>query len=90
MILGGTCIFLALILIVGVCTIPFVFESSSIYYKFGIHKTLLRTGKVFGMIIAFLTLMHPILILGSENFTLFPFEIRYWPELLGAVVWLCL
>ena len=124
MILGGTCIFLALILIVGVCTIPFVFESSSIYYKFGIHKTLLRTGKVFGiiastliffqvllvsrlkildrifslnqmyrchrmsgMIIAFLTLMHPILILASENFTLFPFEIRYWPELLGAVVW---
>jgi predicted ferric reductase len=124
MILGGTCIFLALILIVGVCTIPFVFESSSIYYKFGIHKTLLRTGKVFGiiaatliffqvllvsrlkildrifslnqmyrchrmsgMIIAFLTLMHPILILASENFTLFPSEIRYWPELLGAVVW---
>ena len=124
MIFGGTCIFLALILIVGVCTIPFVFESSSIYYKFGIHKTLLRTGKVFGiiaatliffqvllvcrlktldrifslnqmyrchrmsgMIIAFLTLMHPILILASENFTLFPYEIRYWPELLGAVVW---
>ena len=124
MILGGTCIFLALILIVGVCTIPFVFESSSIYYKFGIHKTLLRTGKVLGiiaatliffqvllvsrlkildrifslnqmyrchrmngMIIAFLTLMHPILILASENFTLFPSEIRYWPELLGAVVW---
>ena len=124
MILGGTCIFLALILIVGVCTIPFVFESSSIYYKFGIHKTLLRNGKVFGiiaatliffqmllvsrlkildrifslnqmyrchrisgMVIFFLVLMHPILVLASENFTLFPFEIRYWPELLGSGVW---
>jgi predicted ferric reductase len=111
-VLGGACIFLALLLIVSVCTIPFVFESSSILYKFGINKTFLRSGKVFGvtaaalvffqvllvsrlkildrifslnriyifhringMVIASLALMHPILVLAAENFTIFPFEI---------------
>jgi predicted ferric reductase len=120
-VLGGACIFLALLLIASVCTIPFVFESPSIFYKFGINKTFLRCGKVFGvtaaflvffqvllvsrlkildrifslnriyifhringMAIASLALMHPILVMAAENFTIFPFEIRYWPEFLGV------
>ncbi len=122
-VLGGACIFLALLLIVGACTIPFFFESPSIRYKFGIYKTFLRSGKVFGvtaaalvffqvllvsrlkildrifslhriylfhrmngMAIAGLALMHPLLVMASENFTIFPFEIRYWPEFLGVGV----
>jgi hypothetical protein len=36
------------------------------------------------MAIASLALMHPILVTASENFTIFPFEIRYWPEFLGV------
>jgi predicted ferric reductase len=120
-IFGGAWIFLALLLIVGACTIPFVFESPSIRYKFGIHKTFLRSGKVFGitaavlvffqvlsvsrlkildrifslnriymfhrmngLAIACLALMHPILVIASENFILFPFEIRYWPEFVAS------
>jgi len=121
--LGGMCIFLVLLFIAGAWTIPFLFESSSILYKFGIEKTFLRTGKVLGVTaavlvffqillvsrlkfldrifslnriitfhrmngiaIAFLALVHPILIIAAENFTLFPFEKRYWPEFLGAGV----
>jgi predicted ferric reductase len=121
--LGGICIFLALFFIAGAWTIPFLFESPSIYYKIGIDKTLLRTGKVLGVTvaalvffqvllvsrlkfldrtfslnrmvtfhrrngiaIASLALCHPILIIAAENFTIFPFEKRYWPEFLGVGV----
>jgi len=121
--LGGMCIFLVLLIIASAWTIPFLFESSSILYKFGIEKTFLRTGKVLGVTlavlvffqillvsrlkfldrifslnrivtfhrmtgiaIAFLALLHPVLIIAAENFTLFPFEKRYWPEFLGVGV----
>lgn len=119
--LGGICIFLSFLLIAGAWTIPFLFESSSIHYKIGLDKTLLRFGKVLGvtaavlvffqvllvsrfkfldrifslnrmvilhrmngLAIAFLALLHPIFIIAAENFTLFPFEKRYWPEFLGV------
>jgi len=122
-VLGGTCVFLALLLIAGAWTIPFLFESPSILYKFGIDKVFLRSGKVLGVTaavlvffqvlmvsrlkildrifslnrlytfhringitIAALVLLHPILVITAENFTFFPFEKRYWPELLGVVV----
>jgi predicted ferric reductase len=125
MVLGGTCIFLVLLFIASAWTIPFLFESPSILYKFGIEKTFLRSGKVFGvtaaalvffqvllvshlkfldrifslnrlvtfhrmngLAIAFLALVHPILIIAAENFTLFPFEKRYWPEFLGVAVFI--
>ena len=122
-VLGGMCIFLVSLIIAGAWTIPFLFESPSILYKFGIEKTFLRTGKVLGvtaavlvffqillvsrlkfldrifslnrmvyfhrmngLAIAFLVFVHPILIIAAENFTLFPFEKRYWPEFLGVGV----
>jgi predicted ferric reductase len=122
-VLGGTCIFLVLLFIAGAWTLPFLFESPSILYKFGIEKTFLRSGKVLGVTaaalvffqvllvsrlkfldrifslnrlvflhrmngiaIALLALFHPILIIAAENFTLFPFEKRYWPEFLGVGV----
>jgi len=120
-VLGTLCFFLALLLLAGAWTIPFVFESSTMFYKFGLEKALLRGGKVAGVTaavllffqvllvsrlnildkifalnrvynfhringiaIAVLALLHPILILGAEGFTLFPFEKRYWPEFLGV------
>jgi hypothetical protein len=61
-VLGGACIFLALLLIVSVCTIPFVFESPSIFYKFGINKTFLRSGKVFGVTAAALVFFQVLLV----------------------------
>jgi predicted ferric reductase len=39
----------ALLLLAGALSIPFLFESPSIKYKFGLDKTLLRTGKLLGM-----------------------------------------
>jgi len=39
-----------------------------------------------GIAIAFLVIVHPILIIAAENFTFFPFEKRYWPEFLGVGV----
>jgi predicted ferric reductase len=121
--LGGMCIFLVSLIIAGAWTIPFLFESPSILYKFGIEKTFLRSGKVLGitaaalvffqvllvsrlkfldrifslnrmvffhrrngLAIAFLAIVHPLLIIAAENFTLFPFEKRYWPEFLGVGV----
>ena len=122
-VLGGICVFLASLFIAGALTIPFLFESPSILYKFGIEKTFLRSGKVLGVTAAVLVffqvllvsrlkfldrifslnqivtfhringiaialpaLLHPILIIAAENFTIFPFEKRYWPEFLGVGV----
>ena len=117
------CFLAAIGLVAGACTIPFVFESRTLYYKFGMEKTLLRAAKMAGLI-AFVMLLyqpffvarfsfadrifgldrlymyhkrnavflllpailHPVLILASEGFTLFPFEIRYWPEFLGIAL----
>ncbi|MFC1886182.1 ferric reductase-like transmembrane domain-containing protein [Thermodesulfobacteriota bacterium] len=118
--LGALGVFVALLLMAAAWTIPFVFESSTLFYKFGLEKVLLRSGKVAGvtaavliffqivlisrfnildkifglnhifnihringMVIAALALLHPILILAAEGFTLFPLEMRYWPEFLG-------
>lgn len=120
---GSILIFFSLLLIAGTWTIPFVFESSSMLYKFGFKKVFLRSGKIVGITaamllffqvllvsrfkildriyslnrthvlhrvngiaIVMLVLLHPILIIAAEGFTLFPFEKRYWPEILGVVV----
>lgn len=43
--------FLGFILIlILACTIPFYFESPSIFYKFGTGKLMLRSGKIFGIL----------------------------------------
>lgn len=49
-VLGGICTLLLLLLLTAAVSIPFVFESQTIRYKFGFDKTLLRTGQMFGMI----------------------------------------
>lgn len=124
-VLAAIYIFLALLLIAAAVTIPFLFESPSILYKFGMAKIYLRVGKVLGVtaavlvlfqavlvsrlklldrifsltriyrlhrtngiIITALALLHPILVIASENFILFPLEKRYWPEFLGIGVFI--
>ncbi len=42
-------------------TIPFYFESQSLWYKFGIDKTLLRTGKIIGITTAIFLLLQLLL-----------------------------
>ena len=50
-----------LVLIVLSWSLPFTFEASSIYYKFGIHKSFLRAGKVVGLTAALLIYLQVIL-----------------------------
>jgi predicted ferric reductase len=52
--LGGTCILLVLVFIAGAWTIPFVWESPSIYYKFDMDKLLLRSGQIMGITVVVL------------------------------------
>ncbi|MFZ2632456.1 MAG: ferredoxin reductase family protein [Desulfosalsimonadaceae bacterium] len=102
-------------------SIPFFVESSSILYKFGLDRTLLRTGKIVGILagclvmlqlvlasrlkfldrvfalntllnthrtigifIALGAVIHPALILYSEDMLIIPLELRYWPEFVGV------
>jgi predicted ferric reductase len=120
---AGILILLAFLLLAGALSIPFLFESPSIRYKFGFDKTLLRTGKLMGVvaatllffqlllsarlkfldrifslpriytihrvnafIIAFLVLLHPVLIFLPEDFTSTPLRLEYWPEAAGIVL----
>lgn len=117
-VLGG-----GILLIVAAATIPFLFESSSLYYKLGVDGIMLRSGKMLGLLAAMLILfqvipvsrfvvlerifslkhlysfhktsgkiilglglLHLFFIVAAENFTFFPLEKRYWPELVGVVV----
>ena len=47
-----------LLLLAGALAIPFVYESPSMWYKFGIAKTSLRTGKLLGMAAGLLILLQ--------------------------------
>ncbi|MEN8691624.1 MAG: ferredoxin reductase family protein, partial [Desulfobacterales bacterium] len=47
--LMGTIIGAATLLLVGAMSIPFFFESPSMWYKFGLAKALLQTGKMLGL-----------------------------------------
>lgn len=46
----------AILLLFSASTVPFLFESPSLYYKLGMDKLLLRTGKVLGLLTAVLIL----------------------------------
>ncbi len=58
----STMIVSAVLIIISVAVfIPFFFESSSMLYKFGADKTLLRSGKVLGLIAACLVILQSVL-----------------------------
>ena len=106
--------------LVGATSVPFYFESSTILYKFGVNRHLLRSGQVAGLIagcllllqiilsarlkfldrifglgqlfrlhrfsgigIAFIAIMHPVLVFIPEDRIFIPFQWRYWPEFIG-------
>lgn len=109
--------------LLGALTIPFLFESPTMYYKFGWDKTLLRAGKMVGLTAAVflmlqlplaarlkwldcifslpalytlhrynayailcLVIIHPIAVFAPDGILMIPFEIRYWPEWVGAAL----
>ena len=51
------------------------------------RKRLWAIHKTCGKLIALLVILHPVLILGSDGFALFPLEKRYWPEFSGIFLW---
>jgi len=67
-VLGTIIVVLALSLLIAGWFIPFTFESFSILYKFGMEKTLLRSGKVIGVTIAVLVFYQ---ILLASRFAIF-------------------
>ncbi|MFW6244185.1 MAG: hypothetical protein ACOC15_03520 [Desulfovibrionales bacterium] len=60
-VLGLLCLVLALLLLAGAGWIAFAYESSSMLYKFGWDKRLLRAGKVVGLAAATLVLLQLVL-----------------------------
>jgi predicted ferric reductase len=57
----GSIVFLFLLLTAGALSIPFRFESPSMWYKFGVDKSLLRAGKMLGIFAGLLLLLQLLL-----------------------------
>jgi predicted ferric reductase len=56
--LAGLVLILIAGLIIGALTIPFQFESSTMFYKFGVDKAMLRGGKMIGLAAAILLMVQ--------------------------------
>lgn len=56
------CFFFFFLVLSGACTIPFFFESPSMFYKLGLDKTLLRGGKIFGILSFVLVIFQPVFV----------------------------
>lgn len=117
-----------LILLIGAsATVPFLWESKTLWYKFGFDKTLLQGGKIAGLtasvlllvqiilvqhltflerifgldhlislhrkngfLILCLVMLHIGLVLVPEGIDNLPIGWKFWPELVGAAVFLLL
>ena len=56
--LAAALVAMLLLILAGALTIPFAFESPSMWYKFGIEKTSLRAGKMLGLTAGLLILLQ--------------------------------
>lgn len=56
--MAAACILLVLLLLAGALAIPFLYESPSMWYKFGASKISLRAGKMLGMAAGLLILLQ--------------------------------
>lgn len=54
-------VFLLILMVGGALSIPFVYESQTLWYKIGIDRTLLRAGKIAGLFAAVLLLVQILL-----------------------------
>lgn len=67
LILGSILVILAILMLLAGWTVPYQFESSSILYKFGSQKVLLRIGKIVGITLMLL-LFYQILLVSHLKF----------------------
>ena len=117
-----------LLVIGGALSIPFVYESQTLWYKIGIDKTMLRGGQLVGLltavllfvqillaargkflkevfgiatlmrwhrgngiIVSLLAITHVTLILVPEGLSNLPIGVKYWPEMVGSLLfWIIL
>jgi len=119
----GVAIGFYLLLVCGALTIAFVYESTTLWYKIGMDKTMLRTGQLFGLLaavqllfqiilavrgkfleelfgvatlmrwhrvngiaISLFAMCHVALVTVPEGITNFPIGKKYWPEMVGVVL----
>lgn len=116
-----------LLLCAGAISFPYLFETQTLWYKFGTDKTVLRIGQIAGMLallliflqpllamrirlwdrivglgnlynlhrlngilIVVLALCHILLVQLPEGMTNLPIGKKYWPEMVGMVLFLLL
>ena len=116
---------LSLALLSGGIAIPYLYESQTMFYKFGAEKTMLRMGKLCGILVSLLLLLqllltsrltvinrflaldsmaiqhkhngvaivalitaHALLILVPEGLGNLPIGLEFWPEMVGAGLYL--
>jgi predicted ferric reductase len=86
-VMGVGCILAALFLLAGAWVIPFVFESSSILYKFGMDKLLLRSAKIFGLTAAVM-IFYQVLVMSRFKMisSIFPLKRLYMFHKVNGVV----
>lgn len=61
-------VLLYVLIIAAACTIPFAYESPSIFYKTGWDRFMLRTGKMAGIIAALLIMIQPVYVIRMKWF----------------------
>jgi DMSO/TMAO reductase YedYZ heme-binding membrane subunit len=121
-----SCIAALLIVVIGgALSIPFIYESQTLWYKIGVDKTMLRAGQIAGLLavillfvqiilavrgkflqelfglpslmkwhrvngvlVFVLVLCHVTLVLAPEGFLNLPIGMKYWPELVGLILFL--
>lgn len=124
----ATAAFIALFVVLTLAsTIPFIWESKSLWYKIGFDKTLLQTGKVAGIcaavlcffqillalrlkfldrifgldrvyilhkyngtLVVSLVALHFVLVVLPEGLNNLPIGWKFWPEMLGAALFVTL
>lgn len=116
---------LFIVVIGGALSIPFIYESQTLWYKIGVDKTMLRAGKIAGLLavillfvqillgvrgeflqelfgmpslmrwhrvngvfILVLALCHVTLVLVPEGILNLPIGVKYWPEMVGGMLFL--
>ncbi|MEW6220727.1 MAG: ferric reductase-like transmembrane domain-containing protein [Thermodesulfobacteriota bacterium] len=61
LLLGGLVLILLALLLAGALSIPWLFPSKTLWYRFGLDRLLLRGGKMLGLAAACLLLLQPLL-----------------------------
>ena len=116
---------LLIVVIGGTLSIPFIYESQTLWYKIGVDKTMLRAGQIAGLLavillfvqiilavrgkflqelfglpslmrwhrvngvlVFILALCHVTLVLVPEGILNLPIGLKYWPEMVGAILFL--